>query len=108
MTQKNKSDDILSGVLLDEQYSLTLVEFCNACNVETQWVIELVEEGVVQTANQQPFAKINDDWRFTGVCLNRARKVKRLQRDLGINLAGAALVLDLIDENERLRTRLSR
>ncbi|MEE9157003.1 MAG: chaperone modulator CbpM, partial [Gammaproteobacteria bacterium] len=30
----------------------------------------------------------------------------RLQQDLGINLAGAALALDLLDELRKLRTRL--
>ena len=32
----------------------------------------------------------------------------RLQRDLGINLAGVALVMDLLDEIEELRGRLRR
>jgi len=108
MIEKNKSDDIVSGVLLDEHYSLTLTEFCNACKVETRWVVELIEEGILQISNQELVAETNDNWRFTGVCLHRARKVKRLQQDLGINIAGAALVLDLIDENERLRMRLGR
>jgi len=30
----------------------------------------------------------------------------RLQHDLGINLAGVALVLDLLEEIEQLRSRL--
>jgi chaperone modulatory protein CbpM len=32
----------------------------------------------------------------------------RLQRDLGINLAGIAVALDLLDEVETLRARLRR
>ena len=36
----------------------------------------------------------------------RARTAIRLQRDLDINLAGAALVLELLDEIDTLRSRL--
>jgi chaperone modulatory protein CbpM len=32
----------------------------------------------------------------------------RLERDLGVNLAGAALALDLLDELNRLRARQRR
>jgi chaperone modulatory protein CbpM len=32
----------------------------------------------------------------------------RLQRDLGVNVAGVALALDLLEEIERMQTRLRR
>jgi len=32
----------------------------------------------------------------------------RLQRDLGVNLAGIALALDMLDEIDKLRGRLQR
>ncbi len=47
-------------------------------------------------------------WRFSGSALQRARTAMRLQRDLGINLAGVALAMDLLDEIEELRGRLRR
>jgi chaperone modulatory protein CbpM len=37
--------------------------------------------------------------------VRRVRLVVRLQRDLGVNLAGAALVLELMSELELLRAR---
>ena len=38
--------------------------------------------------------------------MRRARVAMRLQSDLGINLAGAALALQLLDEIENLRARV--
>jgi len=52
------------------------------------------------------------DWdqgfEFHGVSVRRVRCAQRLEQDLGVNVAGAALALDLIEELERLRTRLRR
>ena len=46
------------------------------------------------------------DWRFATQDLARAQSALRLRRDLGVNPAGAALAIDLIDEMERLRERV--
>ena len=61
----------------------------------------LVDEGVLTPMGQTP-----DYWRFTGLHLHRASVAVRLQRDLGINLAGAALALHLMDEMDTLRAQL--
>ena len=45
-------------------------------------------------------------WRFTGLHLRHARVAIRLQRDLGVNAAGAALALQLMDELDTVRARL--
>ena len=37
----------------------------------------------------------------------RVMKIMRLRRDLGLNLIGAAMVLDLAEENYRLRSQLN-
>ncbi len=95
--------EIVTGLLLDEMSSLTLEELCQACREHSEWVMALVEEGILEPSGRQVTS-----WRFSGVSLQRARTVRRLQQDLGVNLAGAALVLDLMDEIEDLRARLSR
>jgi chaperone modulatory protein CbpM len=43
---------------------------------------------------------------FPGSALNRACATVRLMNDLEINLAGVALILDLVDERRRLQSRL--
>jgi chaperone modulatory protein CbpM len=91
----------LVGIILDEQAQLTLAELTRACSVHAELIIELVEEGVLAPIGREP-----QRWRFTGAHMRRARMALRLQRDLGVNLAGAALALQLLDEVEALRARL--
>lgn len=93
----------LFGEILEEQVELTLGELCRACQVPAERVVELVEEGIVEPAGGSPAL-----WRFRGVSIQRVRCVLRLERDLGVNVAGAALVLDLMEELERMRERLGR
>ncbi len=94
---------ILNGMLLDETIELSLGELCAACNRHAEWVIELVEEGILE-----PVSSEGGQWRFTGTSLQRAQTALRLQNDLGINLAGVALVLDLLDEIRTLEAKLCR
>jgi len=94
---------ILSGILLDEQTIVSLDDLCDACSSSTEWVMELVEEGALEPVGREP-----SQWRFAGTNLHRAHTAMRLQRDLGINLAGIALALDLLDELETMRARLRR
>lgn len=91
----------ISGFILEEQVDLTLAELCRACGVRTDLLVELVEEGVITPSGEAP-----EGWRFTGVQLRHARVAVRLQRDLGVNPAGAALALQLMDELDALRGRL--
>jgi chaperone modulatory protein CbpM len=87
--------------ILEEQTQLTLADLCRACAVHAERIIELVDFGVLEPQGREPAR-----WIFVGASLHRARKALRLQRDLGIDLAGAALALELLDEIDTLRTRL--
>lgn len=100
------TEKILKGIVLDEQTELTLNDLCCACSSSAEWVIELVEEGALEPVEPRPFSHQQTQWRFTVDALQRARTAMRLQRDLGINLAGIALTLDLLDEINTLEARL--
>lgn len=93
--------EIQTGLLLDDECSLTLSEMSRACMTHAEWIVELVDQGILE-----PHGRDALHWRFPGSNLQRARTVMRLQQDLSINLAGAALVLDLLQEIETLRARL--
>lgn len=92
----------LNGILLDEETEVTLNDLCRACSCSAEWVIELVGEGVLEPVSYQ-----QTHWRFSGVSLQKAQTAARLQRDLGINTAGIALALELLDEVETLQSRLN-
>jgi chaperone modulatory protein CbpM len=92
---------IWRGTLLDEQVYVSVTEICHACSSRTEWIVELVEEGILEPVGKDP-----DDWHFPSNSISRAHTAMRLQRDLGINLAGVALALDLLSEVAMLRSRL--
>lgn len=95
--------DILIGQIVEDETRLTLRQLCDACAVRAEYVIELVDEGFIEPSGME-----KSHWCFNGVSIRRVQKAKRLQHDLGVNLAGVALAIDLIDEIEFLRARLDR
>ena len=92
----------LAGVVIDSAAEFTLGDLCCACSVHADWLIELVDEGILEPLGPDPA-----HWRFVGASLHRAQIVQRLQSDLGVNLAGAALALDLLNQIDDLRRRLA-
>jgi chaperone modulatory protein CbpM len=82
---------------------LSLSELCRSCGVRADWVIELVEEGILDPAGRDPTA-----WRFSATSIRRTRTAWHLQRDLGVNRAGIAVVLNLMEERDELTIRLRR
>lgn len=95
----------VTGFILEEQNEFTLHDLSQACAAQTDRIVELVYEGVLaplgSDLQNQPEA-----WHFNGAHLQRAKVALRLQNDLGVNLAGAALALELLDELDRMRARL--
>lgn len=94
--------ELIIGELVDDERRYTLRELCLACGVTAESVIDLVEHGVLEVEGRRPSA-----WRFSNRMLIRSRQAHRLQRDLQLNLPGLALCLELLDEIEVLRRRLS-
>ena len=83
--------------------ALSLPDLCRFVHADEDWVIELVEEGVLT-----PVGSHRGNWRFVGASIVRAKKAGRLSRDLGINAPGLALVLELMEERDAARRRLAR
>lgn len=96
------TQNILTGIVIEESTELTLADLSHACGMPAEWILSLIEEGVLE-----PIGTDQAHWHFHGQCLRHVRIVQRLQSDLGINLAGAALALDLLEEIQTLRRRLA-
>ena len=93
---------VLTGIIIDESSVFTLSELSRACDKPAEWILALVEEGIIE-----PILEDQNHWQFRGHCLRRVQIVQRLQSDLDLNLAGAALAIELLEEVESLRNQIS-
>lgn len=91
-------------VVLDEE-EISFGELTRTCRVHAEWVVELVDEGVIEPRGPAQSAT-SQQWRFSATTVVRVEKARRLQRDLGVNLPGVALALQLLDRIDALETRL--
>ena len=90
---------IFVGQIVEEELTLTVDELSGACAVERERIVELIEHGVLE-------APAGGGQHYGGGSLRRARLALRLQRDLGVNAAGASLVIELLERIEVLEARL--
>jgi chaperone modulatory protein CbpM len=89
--------------IIDEHFEFTLDELCECCSVPDDIIIAMVEEGMLSPVGSSPA-----EWRFTGTAQRHVEITLHLQRDLRVNLPGAALALELMEEIETLRRQLQR
>jgi chaperone modulatory protein CbpM len=89
-------------MIFEQTTVLTTSELGRLCTVEIQRIVELVEEGILIVDSEA-----GGEWRFAPSSLRRARTAIRLQKDLGINISGVALVIELLDEIAALRRQIS-
>lgn len=90
----------LNGQVLEAYDLVTVDDLCRSCTVEIETITLLVEEGVLD-----PVGSKVEHWQFTLTSLRRVKTAIHLQRDLGVNLAGAALALELMDRIAVLESR---
>lgn len=90
-------------VAIDSDNPIAALELAHACGADLAWVVQLVEVGIVNAA---PAATQPDDWRFFSADLQCALEARRLERDFGVGLEAAALILDLQHEVRRLKAAL--
>lgn len=99
MTENNKF--MLEGQVIDERAEVTVVQLCRSCAIEFELVERLMAEGVIEPSRRE-----GETLYFPQHSVKRARIVVRLRSDLGLNLAGAALAVELLERIERLESRL--
>ncbi len=91
----------IAGIIFDETTKITVVELCEVCAIDQQAIDEMIAEGILEpTDSTQGY--------FPYSSVHRTRTVIHLQRDLGVNLAGAALALELLEHIDNLHTQLRR
>jgi len=83
---------VCSGKIVDDENNLTLQQICEICRTDSELIIEMVEEGIVE-----PEGEKKSSWKFSYSCVETVRIVVRMQKDLRVNLPGAALALQLLE-----------
>lgn len=94
---------VLTATAINAEHPLAARELAQACGADLDWVAQLVEVGIVAAA---PLAAAPDDWHFDSADLRSALEARRLERDFGVGLEAAALILDLQHEVRRLKAAL--
>ncbi len=84
--------------LLIDDDGLDIDELATACAVTADWIERHVRAGLLEVPERGTM-------RFTSVHLVRARRLANIERTFDANDELAALVVDLIEEVERLRSR---
>jgi chaperone modulatory protein CbpM len=106
MNSRNEGPgDVVRAQMLDDDDWLRIDELCVRLHVEQHWIEELVELGALES---RPADTDPASWLLPRRELPRVRAMTRLVTDLGVNLVGAAIIVELVEERRRLLTRLGR
>jgi chaperone modulatory protein CbpM len=87
--------------VLAEGEWLSVTQVCRASQIDAAVVIELAELGLVCPRGKDP-----QEWQLPTRELARLRTAARLIRDLGVNVSGAALAVELLEARRELEARL--
>ena len=83
----------LTSVSRDEARTL-----CQEANITADWVIEIVEHGIVQPSGRTP-----EDWLFDDRAPVTLKRAVKLHQELELEWEGVALALELLEEVQHLR-----
>ena len=94
---------VLEAHVLGEGDWIAVNEICQLCRLDLAAVLELAQLGIVSSREHAP-----GEWQVAATALPRLRIAGRLMQDLGVNVSGAALALELIEAQRELEKRLHR
>ncbi|WP_198088645.1 chaperone modulator CbpM [Variovorax sp. E3] len=94
---------LTTATAISASQPLAASDLAHAVGADTAWVVQLVEVGIlhIETTETQP-----EQWQFSSIDLQHALEARRLERDFGVGLDAAALILDLQHEVRRLKAVL--
>lgn len=95
MTEHKKG----SAIECEKWFYLSLSEVISSFGVSQETIIEIIDEGIVSVQEDE-----EQQLRFDSEAVRRIRTVLQLNRDLGVNWAGAGLALELLKKIEYLES----
>ena len=96
-----RATQVLEAHVLGEGDWIAAAEICQICQIDAEAVRELAALGVVRAREPVP-----GGWELSATALPRLRVVGRLMRDLGVHVSGAALAIELLEEQRSLESRI--
>lgn len=78
-------------------------ELCRVCRIDLGTVVELAELGLVSPRGGSP-----EHWQLPAAVLPRLAMAGRLIRDLGLNVSGAVLAVELLEAQRELERQIER
>jgi chaperone modulatory protein CbpM len=92
---------VLQAHVLGEGDWIAASEICELCRFDLQVLLELAALGVVASRETVP-----GEWQVSATALPRLRIAGRLMHDLGVNVSGAALAVELLEAQRDLESRI--
>ncbi|ASQ45216.1 chaperone modulator CbpM [Legionella clemsonensis] len=99
MTKKTKKPVALE---CEDWFYLSLREISCSYGVSKELILEIIDEGIVTPQRDE-----KEELLFDSEAVKNIGTVLRLNRDLGVNWAGAGLALELLEEIEHLKRLLA-
>jgi chaperone modulatory protein CbpM len=87
---------------LDLDEPLTFDALAQTVGTRRSLVVRLAQQGLIETVQDE-----TDEPRVPRRVVIKLRRMQRLRRDLGVNFAGAAVILDLVGRIEQLNRELA-
>jgi chaperone modulatory protein CbpM len=91
---------LLEAHVVTEGDWIGATEICQLCRIDFHAVQELAELGVLEPR------RTGAHWQVPAAALPRLRIVGALMHDLGLNVSGAALALELLERQRALERRI--
>ncbi len=91
---------LLEAHVVTEGDWIGATEICQLCRIDFDAVQELAALGVLEPRHSA------GTWQVPAAALPRLRIVGALMRDLGLNVSGAALALELLERQRALERRV--
>ncbi len=83
-------------------FHISFKELCQYEHLDQHIIIEIVEYGIVIPINNNLAQTSHDQWLFNNTDVALIHKAWRLHRDLEIDWLAIAMLLDLMEQKERL------
>lgn len=78
---------------------LDMRTLCQEADITADWVIEIVEHGIVEPSGRTP-----EDWLFDDCAPVTLKRAVKLHQELELEWEGVALALELLEEVQHLRS----